>query len=56
MAESIHAKAGNEVKILLAVEVEKKDSLAAFDSQRVAVYRSVAGTVVRAGSLPRESS
>ena len=37
VAERIHSEAGDEVEVLLAVEVEKEDSLAALDDQGVAV-------------------
>ena len=37
VAESIHSQAGDEVEVLLAVEIEEENSLATLDDQRVPV-------------------
>ena len=37
MPESVHPKAGNEVEVLFAIEVVKKNSLAAFYHDGVAI-------------------
>ena len=36
MTERIHSQAGDEVEVLLAVQIEEEDSLATLDDQRVA--------------------
>ncbi len=51
VAQRIHSQAGNEVEILLALDVVQENSLAAFEGDRVAVIGLEKITALKVGDL-----